>query len=150
MLIALILVGLILAALTVLQALAMRKIRLIHIQTFELLDHARATRFEAENLFGQIQCLGLLEKTLDMHQKLPLMRGWAGSPDFMLRTRIFCVGEGVSVIDRAIDTHVFGLRKKMGDSSHFIETVRGVGYRFTPAPDHAATVGNAPSDEEEP
>ena len=36
MLIALILVGLILAALTVLQALAMRKIRLIHIQTFEL------------------------------------------------------------------------------------------------------------------
>ncbi len=39
-------------------------------------------------------------------------------------------GEGVSVVDRAIDTHVFGLRKKMGDSSHFIETVRGVGYRI--------------------
>jgi DNA-binding response OmpR family regulator len=39
-------------------------------------------------------------------------------------------GEGVAVIDRAIDTHVFGLRKKLGDSSNFIETVRGVGYRI--------------------
>jgi two-component system, OmpR family, phosphate regulon response regulator PhoB len=39
-------------------------------------------------------------------------------------------GEGVAVIDRAIDTHVFGLRKKLGDVANFIETVRGVGYRI--------------------
>jgi len=39
-------------------------------------------------------------------------------------------GEGVSVVDRAIDTHVFGLRKKMGTASDFIETIRGVGYRM--------------------
>jgi len=39
-------------------------------------------------------------------------------------------GEGVSVVDRAIDTHVFGLRKKMGSASDFIETIRGVGYRM--------------------
>lgn len=84
MVIALGLIGLLLVALVVFQALALRKIRLIHIQSFEILDHARATRFESEHLFSQIQCLGLLEKTLDMHQKLPLMRGWAGSPDFML------------------------------------------------------------------
>lgn len=38
-------------------------------------------------------------------------------------------GEGVSVIDRAIDTHVFGLRKKLGDYGSLIETIRGVGYR---------------------
>ena len=38
-------------------------------------------------------------------------------------------GEGVSVVDRAVDTHVFGLRKKLGDCSELIETVRGVGYR---------------------
>ncbi len=38
-------------------------------------------------------------------------------------------GEGVSVIDRAIDTHVFGLRKKLGDYGSIIETIRGVGYR---------------------
>lgn len=38
-------------------------------------------------------------------------------------------GEGVSVIDRAIDTHIFGLRKKLGDYGSVIETIRGVGYR---------------------
>lgn len=39
-------------------------------------------------------------------------------------------GEGVSVVDRAIDTHVFGLRKKLGAEADFIETIRGVGYRM--------------------
>lgn len=38
-------------------------------------------------------------------------------------------GAGVTVVDRAIDTHVFGLRKKLGPCSELIETVRGVGYR---------------------
>ncbi len=35
----------------------------------------------------------------------------------------------VHVTDRTIDTHVFGLRKKLGDYSNIIETIRGVGYR---------------------
>ncbi len=38
-------------------------------------------------------------------------------------------GEGISVIGRTIDTHVFGLRKKLGKYSDLIETVRGIGYR---------------------
>ena len=38
-------------------------------------------------------------------------------------------GEGVSVVDRTVDTHVFGLRKKLGSCGELIETVRGVGYR---------------------
>lgn len=38
-------------------------------------------------------------------------------------------GEGVSVVGRTVDTHVFGLRKKMGDCADIIETVRGIGYR---------------------
>ncbi len=38
-------------------------------------------------------------------------------------------GEGISVIGRTIDTHVFGLRKKLGEHSELIETVRGIGYR---------------------
>ena len=41
-------------------------------------------------------------------------------------------GEGVSVIDRAIDTHVFGLRKKLGKCSEVVETIRGVGYGSAP------------------
>lgn len=39
-------------------------------------------------------------------------------------------GEDVSVTGRTIDTHVFALRKKMGDWSNHIETIRGVGYRI--------------------
>lgn len=38
-------------------------------------------------------------------------------------------GEGISVIGRTIDTHVFGLRKKLGTWGDHIETIRGVGYR---------------------
>lgn len=38
-------------------------------------------------------------------------------------------GEGVNVIDRTVDTHIFGLRKKLMEHSDVIETIRGVGYR---------------------
>ncbi len=38
-------------------------------------------------------------------------------------------GSGISVVDRAVDTHIFGLRKKLGSCSTLVETVRGVGYR---------------------
>lgn len=38
-------------------------------------------------------------------------------------------GEGVNVIGRTVDTHVFGLRKKLGPWGENIETIRGVGYR---------------------
>lgn len=38
-------------------------------------------------------------------------------------------GEGISVTGRTIDTHVFGLRKKLGSEADWIETIRGVGYR---------------------
>ncbi|MGZ3693263.1 MAG: response regulator transcription factor [Bdellovibrionota bacterium] len=40
-------------------------------------------------------------------------------------------GGGVAVVERAIDTHVFGLRKKLGECGDMIETVRGVGYRVS-------------------
>ncbi|MFO7982147.1 MAG: response regulator transcription factor [Desulfuromonadales bacterium] len=39
-------------------------------------------------------------------------------------------GEGYAVTDRAVDVQVVGLRKKLGDCGSYIETVRGVGYRF--------------------
>jgi two-component system alkaline phosphatase synthesis response regulator PhoP len=34
------------------------------------------------------------------------------------------------IIDRNIDVHIASLRKKLGPNFHWIETVRGVGYRF--------------------
>jgi two-component system phosphate regulon response regulator PhoB len=40
-------------------------------------------------------------------------------------------GEDYHVTDRSVDVVVFGLRKKLGAYSKYIETVRGVGYRFS-------------------
>ena len=39
-------------------------------------------------------------------------------------------GPGYPVTDRAVDVQVVGLRKKLGPDADYIETVRGVGYRF--------------------
>jgi two-component system, OmpR family, alkaline phosphatase synthesis response regulator PhoP len=39
-------------------------------------------------------------------------------------------GDNYPVTDRSVDVLIVGLRKKLGKSGKFIETVRGVGYRF--------------------
>ena len=39
-------------------------------------------------------------------------------------------GEDYPVTERSVDVQVAGLRKKLGEYGHYIETVRGVGYRF--------------------
>ncbi|MBS0195381.1 MAG: response regulator [Planctomycetes bacterium] len=47
------------------------------------------------------------------------------------------MGAGVTVTERTIDVHMTAIRKKLGECSGIIKTVRGVGYRATPedAPD---------------
>ncbi len=42
-------------------------------------------------------------------------------------------GEDYPVTDRAVDVQMVGLRKKLGRYGKYIETVRGVGYRFKDA-----------------
>ncbi|HKJ04957.1 MAG TPA: response regulator [Geopsychrobacteraceae bacterium] len=39
-------------------------------------------------------------------------------------------GDDYAVTDRAVDVQIVGLRKKLGRCGSYIETVRGVGYRF--------------------
>ncbi len=39
-------------------------------------------------------------------------------------------GADYPVTDRSVDVQIVGLRKKLGDACNYIETVRGVGYRF--------------------
>ncbi|MCB0321414.1 MAG: response regulator transcription factor [Bdellovibrionales bacterium] len=39
-------------------------------------------------------------------------------------------GEDYPVTERSIDVQIAGLRKKLGESSDYIETVRGIGYRM--------------------
>lgn len=40
------------------------------------------------------------------------------------------LGQDHFVLDRTIDVHVSALRRKLGDASDLVETVRGVGYRL--------------------
>lgn len=40
------------------------------------------------------------------------------------------LGGDVHVTNRTIDTHIAGLRKKLGADSEIVETIRGVGYRL--------------------
>jgi DNA-binding response OmpR family regulator len=39
-------------------------------------------------------------------------------------------GDDYPVTDRSVDVQIVGLRKKLGPLGYYIETVRGVGYRF--------------------
>ena len=71
----------------------------------------------------------LLDAKVRVCSKAELARGLRGSPPGS--------NDFVSEPDkRAIETHIANLRRKLGDSTttpRYIETVRGVGYRLTPA-----------------
>jgi hypothetical protein len=61
--------------------------KIIHIDltSYDLLNHAIVNRTESEALFAQFQALLALERKLGLMDALPAMRGWAGSPDFLLQ-----------------------------------------------------------------
>jgi two-component system phosphate regulon response regulator PhoB len=44
-------------------------------------------------------------------------------------------GIEADVTTRTVDTHVKRLREKLGPAGKYIETLRGVGYRFAARPD---------------
>jgi two-component system phosphate regulon response regulator PhoB len=44
-------------------------------------------------------------------------------------------GSEVVITSRTVDTHVKRLREKLGAAGNYIQTVRGVGYRFASSPD---------------
>lgn len=46
-------------------------------------------------------------------------------------------GIDADITTRTVDTHVKRLREKLGDAGSYIETVRGVGYRFADNPEEA-------------
>lgn len=47
-------------------------------------------------------------------------------------------GIEADVTTRTVDTHVKRLRQKLGAAGDYVETIRGVGYRFAETPDGAA------------
>jgi two-component system, OmpR family, alkaline phosphatase synthesis response regulator PhoP len=53
--------------------------------------------------------------------------GWVYSRQQIIDT---IKGDDYPVTERSIDVQIVGLRKNLGDAGNYIETVRGVGYRF--------------------
>jgi DNA-binding response OmpR family regulator len=61
-------------------------------------------------------------------------------------------GDGFAITDRTVDSHVKGLRKKVGEAggdAALVETVRGVGYRVTDRPPEEDS-GRPSRDSDEP
>jgi len=73
----------------------------------ERLNLTRSEFLLLQNLMSEIGCVLTREKLISKVQ-----------------------GTEVNVTGRTVDTHIFGLRKKLKDYSHIIETIRGVGYRL--------------------
>ncbi len=73
----------------------------------------------------------LLELTL---AEFRLLSALVGSPGkvFTRNQLLDRITDGqATIIDRNVDVHVRALRRKLGDASDLIVTVRGVGYKFT-------------------
>ncbi len=71
--------------------------------------------------------LSLTRSEFLLLQALMQQQGCVLTRKFLIST---VQGEDVNVTGRTVDTHIFGLRKKLGESSDLIETIRGVGYRM--------------------
>jgi two-component system, OmpR family, alkaline phosphatase synthesis response regulator PhoP len=79
--------------------------------------------------------LRIKSKLVDLtFTEFQLLNYLAGKPGWVF-TRYQLInairGEDYSVTDRSIDVQIASLRKKMGASGDYIETIRGVGYRLT-------------------
>jgi hypothetical protein len=67
-----------------LTAWVLHKVRRVHLMMFDVAENARNARFESGSVYRQIESLGALQRLLDLPEPLPPLRGWAGSPDFLL------------------------------------------------------------------
>ena len=72
---------LLLMAIFLMLAAIFYKVRKIHIASFEI----ESIRLEVFTLFSQIEATLALEKITKLSRPLPPTRGWAGSPDFLLK-----------------------------------------------------------------
>jgi two-component system phosphate regulon response regulator PhoB len=74
------------------------------------------------------ESIDLTKTEFRLLQTLASQPGRVFSRDQLLHS---AVGEKVVVTDRNIDVHIRAIRKALGEHGKLIETVRGVGYRFT-------------------
>ena len=77
--------------------------------------------------FRNGQKLSLTLKEFELLKLLVLSRGKVLTRDFLL-DRIW--GYEFYGETRTVDVHIRHIRQKLGDDAHYIETIRGVGYKF--------------------
>ena len=74
-------------------------------------------------------------KTLDLSAtEFSLLKHFLANPDRVYsRNQIIAAihGDDYPVTDRSVDVQILALRKKLGAAGGLIETIRGVGYRFS-------------------
>ena len=106
----------------------------LRIRRTELLEESKILNFNEMTIHpGCHQVLvqsGPVELTASEFRLLHMMAlkpGWV-----FTRSQIVAGvhGDNYAVSDRAVDVQVVALRKKLGNAAKYIETVRGVGYRF--------------------
>jgi len=71
-----------------------------------------------------------IELTFTEFQILCLLAGRPGWVFTRFKIVDLIRGDDYPVTDRSVDVQIVGLRKKLGSCGKYIETVRGVGYRF--------------------
>lgn len=72
----------------------------------------------------------IVDLTVNEFQVLSILAQKPGWPMTRYQIVNLTKGEEYAVTDRAVDVMIVGLRKKLGDYGKYIETVRGVGYKF--------------------
>jgi two-component system phosphate regulon response regulator PhoB len=83
---------------------------------------------ERHRCFVDEREVGLTAKEFELLHVLMTRRGRVLTRDHLLE---HVWGSDIAVTTRTIDTHLKRLREKLGDAGDLIETVRGVGYRFS-------------------
>ncbi len=83
------------------------------------------TRRHEVSLSGQV--LELTATEFRILHFLASKRGWVFTRNQIIRA---VHGDDYPVTDRSVDVQITGLRKKLGSFGDYLETVRGVGYRF--------------------
>ncbi|MBN2054168.1 response regulator [bacterium] len=73
------------------------------------------------------QRVELTATEFDILHLLARKAGWVFSREQIINA---VKGDDYPVTERSIDVQIVGLRRKLGDAGNYIETVRGVGYRF--------------------
>jgi two-component system alkaline phosphatase synthesis response regulator PhoP len=69
----------------------------------------------------------LTRTEFDLLHFLAKRKGWVFTRNQMIDA---VQGEDYPVTDRSVDVQIVGLRKKLGTAGDYIETIRGVGYKF--------------------